>query len=108
MNDNISRQAAIDVVSRPICPTGNATYDNAREAERESIREELEQLTSADRRGEWIYCEDNDGNDGYRCDKCGYHVPWDYTRKSIHFIEEYNFCPHCGADMRGVDDESTI
>ena len=37
---------------------------------------------------------------GYKCNICGYYVPWDFTHKSPFFIEEYNFCPHCGADMR--------
>lgn len=36
---------------------------------------------------------------GYKCNICGYFVPWDFTHKSPFFIEEYNFCPHCGARM---------
>lgn len=51
--------------------------------------------------GEWIYGEDEYGIDGYHCDKCGFFVPWDYAHKFINYIEDYNFCPHCGADMRG-------
>lgn len=97
-NDNISRQAAIDVVSRPICPTGDATYDNAREAERESIREELEQLTSANRRGEWIYVTIEEwlktGRDyGHHCSECD----------EINESGKSNFCPNCGTDMRGSE-----
>ena len=37
---------------------------------------------------------------GYKCNICGYFVPWDFMHKSPFFIEEYNFCPHCGADTR--------
>lgn len=52
-------------------------------------------------RGEWIYGEhDVSMCDGYRCDKCGFFVPWDYQHKSIDFIDDYHFCPNCGADMK--------
>ena len=32
------------------------------------------------KRGKWIYCEDSmaDCVDGYRCDQCGFFVPWDW------------------------------
>ena len=53
--------------------------------------------------GRWIYGEDEYGIDGYHCDKCGFFVPWDYTHKFINYIEDYNFCPSCGADMRGEE-----
>lgn len=51
------------------------------------------------KRGKWIYCEDSmaDCVDGYRCDQCGFFVPWDYQHKSIDYIEDYNFCPKCGS-----------
>ena len=54
--------------------------------------------------GKWIYGEDEYGIDGYRCDKCGFFVPWDYAHTFINYIEDYNFCPNCGADMRGGED----
>ncbi len=56
----------------------------------------------ADRpRGEWIHLWDApDGTYKGRCDKCG------FVR---FFIEghdaQYKFCPQCGADMRGEDNE---
>lgn len=53
--------------------------------------------------GKWEYCEHEIANyvDGYKCSHCGFFVPWDYEHKFINFIEDYNFCPSCGADMRG-------
>ena len=58
------------------------------------------------KRGGWIYGEHDVAMcDGYRCDRCGFFVPWDYEHKSIDFINDYHFCPHCGADMRGKGDE---
>ena len=60
-----------------------------------------EQPTIQPKRGRWIYCEDSTADcvDGYRCDQCGFFVPWDYKHKGIDFIHDYNFCPHCGAKM---------
>lgn len=53
--------------------------------------------------GKWEYCENEIANhvDGYKCSNCGFFVPWDYEHKFINFIEDYNFCPSCRADMRG-------
>lgn len=61
----------------------------------------------ADRpQGEWIYGEHDVAMcDGYRCDRCGFFVPWDYEHKSIDFINDYHYCPSCGARMKGADDE---
>lgn len=57
------------------------------------------------KRGKWIYGEHDVAMcDGYRCDKCGFFVPWDYQHKFIDFINDYHFCPSCGADMRGEQD----
>lgn len=54
--------------------------------------------TSADRpRGEWVYrrelVEDTPFT-GYRCSNCNY---WQG-------MGSWNYCPHCGADMRGGND----
>jgi len=67
----------------------------------------LEQLPSVQpQKGKWIYGEHDVAMcDGYRCDKCGFFVPWDYQHKFIDFIKDYNYCPSCGADMREGDAE---
>ena len=63
-------------------------------------------IPSAERKGEWIYGEHDVAMcDGYRCDKCGFFVPWDYEHKFIDFINDYHFCPNCGARMKGAEDE---
>lgn len=56
------------------------------------------------KKGKWIYGEDEYGIDGYHCDECGFFVPWDYAHKFINYIEDYHFCPNCGANMRGEQD----
>ena len=61
---------------------------------------------TADRpQGEWIYCEDEYGIDGYRCSHCGKHIPWDYQHKFINFIDDYHTCPFCDARMKGAEDD---
>ena len=65
----------------------------------------IRQVPSVPRKGKWIYGEhDVTMCDGYRCDKCGFFVPWDYQHKFIDFIKDYNYCPSCGADMRGEEE----
>lgn len=116
MSDLINRQAAIDAVKKNtfrltfaeeqnceghVAWSANAVYSDV-------IEGALLELPSAQperKRGKWIYGEDEYGIDGYHCDKCGFFVPWDYAHKFINYIEDYNLCPNCGADMREVDDE---
>jgi hypothetical protein len=93
-SDCISRQAAIRIASGYCHPA--------------NVAKELAKLPSAQPQrmsGKWTYGEDEYGIDGYHCDKCGFFVPWDYTHKFIDFIKDYHFCPYCGADMRGEQDE---
>jgi DNA-directed RNA polymerase subunit RPC12/RpoP len=71
---------------------------------REGSVDDFEKLLVEERKmGKWIYGEDTiaDSVDGYRCDQCGFFVPWDYQHKSIDYIKDYNFCPNCGAKMEG-------
>lgn len=53
----------------------------------------------ADRpQGEWKRrLVDNGFNADWVCSECGYRVKTDFV--------SFNFCPNCGADMRGEDDE---
>ena len=66
----------------------------------------IKSLPSADRpQGEWIYGEHDVAMcDGYRCNRCDFFVPWDYEHKFIDFINDYHYCPNCGARMKGADD----
>ena len=98
--DLISRAMLLDYIHNE--PIGKMLCD------RYNLDGVIKQLPSAQperKRGKWIYGEDEYGIDGYHCDKCGFFVLWDYAHKFINYIEDYNFCPGCGADMREVDDE---
>lgn len=69
--------------------------------------EDIMSADSTDRpQGEWIYGEHDVAMcDGYRCNRCDFFVPWDYEHKFIDFINDYRFCPNCGARMKGTDDD---
>lgn len=88
MDDTISRQAAIDAVKQREWLTEDA---------KEILEEVLTQLPSAQperKTGRWIPHEDEDGEHyGDKCSECGewYVMPYGKT----------NFCPNCGADMKG-------
>ncbi len=45
----------------------------------------------SENKGEWIEIER-----GIKCSKCGAQIMCFHVQ-----AEEYNFCPNCGADMRG-------
>jgi hypothetical protein len=87
----ISKKAAIDEFYMDTCDTDRVAWA-------ETV---LKRVPSAERKGHWIYGEDEYGIDGYHCDECGFFVLWDYAHKFINFIEDYHYCPNCGADMRG-------
>lgn len=94
--DCISRQAAIYIASG-YCHPANIAKELAKLPSAQSQRKE----------GRWIYGEHDVAMcDGYRCDKCGFFVPWDYKYTFIDFINDYHFCPNCGSDMRGEEDET--
>ena len=102
MNDDlISRAEAIDALDGKIEITGRTNAEAVKGYVR-LVKDRLERLTSAQperKKGKWIYGEDEYGIDGYHCDKCGFFVPWDYAHTFINYIEDYNFCPYCGAEM---------
>lgn len=53
----------------------------------------LRSVPSADRpQGEWI---DDEFLGQYRCSECDYYS-----------VDEFDFCPNCGAKMKGAEDDS--
>ena len=109
MNDLVSRQAAIDAVHEEFddClvwdESGKRTAD-----EFEIIINRLPSAQPERKRGRWIYGEDNPGTgrDGWFCSECEHFEMWDYSvdMKSAE-LNLPNYCPNCGADMRGEQDE---
>lgn len=95
---SIDRKAVIDFLS------GIANLDPKAKGSLVMYIMSLPDMQPGRKTGKWIYGEhDVVMCDGYWCDKCGFFVPWDYQHKSIDFINDYHFCPSCGADMRGKE-----
>ena len=89
MSDLISRQAAID-----LWVWGDT--DKWRDSKVVHI-EDIEALPSARKKGKWRRrIVDSGFNSDWVCSKCGYRWQYDYIN--------FNFCPNCGADMRGEED----
>lgn len=97
--DVIKRSDALDALEEwyELYPDSDA----AREA-LSLVRKDIKKLPFAQAEGEWVYCEDEFGNDGYMCSECRLHIPWDYQHKSVDFINDYHTCPFCDARMKGA------
>ena len=90
MSDLISRQAAMDYIG-----SMNMVDQIDEQAYIEAMNY-FESLPSANKSGHWI-----DDGDCSICSKC--HEAYGLT--SLGQLYAPNFCPNCGADMRGGDDE---
>ena len=104
MNDLISRQAAIDALDEYFGRIGKLKRRGLTKGERAislDVVGAIRTLPSAQperKKGRWIPHEDEDGEHyGDKCSECGewYVMPYGKT----------NFCPKCGADMRGEKHE---
>lgn len=85
--DLISRAEAIEIA----CRFADKSYY------KEEIEAEFDLLPSADRpSGEWVIV--NKGLDIYICDQCG-------EVEQIQRIPIWDYCPNCGAKMKGESDE---
>lgn len=81
-SDTISRQAAIDALKRAEALTKAFGYHN--------VIDTIRELPSAEpRKGKWV----RNIHDKIICNQCG-----------MFGNNEWNFCPNCGADMRGEED----
>ena len=95
-DDLISRQAAITL---PVMPKEHREYqtynlDDAYEQGWFDLQKCIEGLPSAEpKTGEWI---DEGDPLTIRCSKCDYRAAR---------YNNTNYCPNCGADMRGADDD---
>ena len=100
MDEAISKEAVIEVIED--YPHGDWNLETMND-----MVDRIKQLQPAQpKRGRWLYCEDTTADcvDGYRCDQCGFFVPWDYQHKSIDYIKDYNFCPNCGSYNGGKNE----
>ena len=101
MSDLISRQAAMAY------PLSWEHYDMEHGDRKficgvESYREYIEQLPSTDHTGHWIDRTEEHGDsigiypwEVFKCSECGH----------LTAGNEFKFCPNCGADMRGEQND---
>lgn len=103
MRDLIDRQQAIDAI-RNIKAIKGTSDDKILLIDKAEAQTELMMLPSTEpvrMKGKWVHCDD--GSISYRCSLCGKHQ---YGNYSEIFSGEFYFCPNCGADMRGEEDEA--
>ena len=99
-DDTISRKAAIDAIDKLMVsiPTvgGKDLMDDVNRIRAEDISV-IKRLPSAQperKRGKWeIYVISMFDGEGCRCSECG-----------LEGVPYWDFCPNCGADMRGEQD----
>lgn len=94
MKDTIYREDAINVLLRM----------NGIKIDKALAIGEIRSISSADRpQGEWI--EIGTFSHSYKCSVCG-RTLFNTTVGKNHVAKYYPYC-HCGARMKGVDDETT-
>ena len=97
--DLISRQAAIDAMTTTLWHYPNGCYRNLNEYEFAKGLAELglKSVPSAQpelKKGKWIDATTDESLDQeWRCSECGWNL---FLTGNL-----TNFCPNCGADMRG-------
>ena len=99
MNEIIYRQDAIDSLANMYCKSDSEGYVWII---RSDAWAEIDALPPAQpeecKRGKWLlHTDERFDIDYYKCSECGYEP---YRKMDIS-----NFCPNCGADMRGIKDE---
>lgn len=95
MSDLIRRQDAIDAVTRAIWHYPNESYKNLNvyEVTEALVSDAINSLPSAEQKtGEWTNAG---GVLTVHCSNC---------KSEFHELEAMNYCPNCGADMRGEEE----
>ena len=94
MDDLIRRQDAVDFIKN-IMPTKEGFLDPR------DVFDELGHVPSAEKKGKWNWDFADNGWADWTCSICGWKKNTD-----IHVNLGYNFCPNCGADMRGGQNDN--
>ncbi len=95
-SDPISRQGALDIVDDLNSPDWYMEWG----AEARKRLVDLPAMQPKRRKGKWV--PDDIASDIFRCSECGCDAPVDSTAGCE---IKSNFCPWCGADMRGGNND---
>ena len=105
LSDLISRQDAIDRIRKQMehLRPDTDSRDFIGQSAYTVCIEIVERLPSAERKGKWVWVQ-YDANPelgNFHCSECHF-IPacFNWSRKHL------NFCPNCGADMRGEKDDT--
>lgn len=103
MDDLISRQAAIDALAKfvpyAICDESTESYTNGL-TDAYNLILQLPSAQPERKKGKWIPV--TNGRGGFECDECHNYAP--SFQDGVEWLSDY--CPNCGADMRGDTDET--
>ena len=107
--DTIYREDAIEAIHREARIVGGSVAIEYADM----FQDAIEALPSADRpQGEWVDEADKyDASFGihdYRCSNCNSYADEYIGGHEWYTAGKPNFCPHCGARMKGADDESVL
>lgn len=92
MNDTISREAVADAINGIECIRNTTWYEFY-----QKVMTAVEKLPPAEpKRGRWIHHPEIGWGETWLCDQCG-----EKTTSTVMGKPRANFCPNCGADMRG-------
>lgn len=96
MDDLIRRSDAIkEIMNKPAWHGSEGSWFHS-----DDIKDAIESVPAVEpKHGEWIISEVRFGNYKYQCKVCGWHEHHAYND-----VKPYNFCPHCGAKMKGADE----
>ena len=99
MSDLISRQEAIDEIKE--------IYEWHDNVTKERIIEHFKQLPSAQPERKTGQLKYESAYNWFRCNVCRKIYPSEFMQyfDSCQYQPGFNFCPNCGADMRGEQDE---
>ena len=101
--DLISRQAAIDALAKfvpyAICDESTESYTNGL-TDAYNLILQLPSAQPEQKKGKWIEVDGTDYEQFCKCSVCG------CGSDSFDTVYKPNFCPNCGADMRGDADET--
>lgn len=93
MNELISRQAAIDSIMEEPSEVRYPVY----------YAEKIRQLPSAQRKGKWLATQEWGGRN-YFCSCCKF----SFIVDTCMLEPMWNFCPNCGAEMKGESGEESL